>query len=96
MVDPSLAALALSAATTVVAAMATDSWNGARNRIARIFRHNGTQTAAEQTLDTNNTLVEQAEDADRTRELLAPQWQAQLEGLLGGHPEARGLPINNS
>ncbi|WP_405858799.1 hypothetical protein OG361_31140 [Streptomyces sp. NBC_00090] len=88
MVDPSIAALALSGATTLVAAMATDMWQSARERMAQIFRRGGQQAAVESQLDLNNGLVEQADDDSRTRQILADQWQLQLETLLRQHPEA--------
>jgi hypothetical protein len=87
-----LETLALTGGTTLVAAMATDAWQAARTRIARLFRHGdpAQQSAIEAQLMNSNTLVVQAEDADRARRGLVALWQLQLEAFLRQHPDAEG------
>ncbi|WP_435176545.1 hypothetical protein [Actinacidiphila sp. bgisy145] len=82
--------LALSGATTVVAAMATDAWAGARDRLARLFGRSGgaQQASLDAQLEGNAALVAQAEDAERVRAALVPVWQLHLAGFLREHPEA--------
>jgi hypothetical protein len=85
-----LQALALTGGTTVVAAMATDGWQAVRVRIARLFRRGDPahRSAIDAQLANSNTLVAQAEDADRARTGLAALWQLQLEALLRECPDA--------
>ncbi|MGW2699855.1 hypothetical protein [Streptomyces sp. NPDC001340] len=82
--------LILGGGTTVVGAMATDSWTVARGGIARLFgrRGEGQQAAIEAQLDNNAALVVRADDAERVRQSLLPVWQLELESLLGEHPDA--------
>ncbi|WP_413752124.1 hypothetical protein NRF20_05550 [Streptomyces sp. R-74717] len=82
--------LILVGGTTVVAAMATDSWTVARGGVARLFRRRGQdqQTAIEAQLDNNEALVARADDAERVRQSLLPVWMLELESLLGEYPDA--------
>ncbi|WP_445525311.1 hypothetical protein [Streptomyces cyslabdanicus] len=82
--------LILAGGTTVVGAMATDSWAVARGGIARLFRRRGEgrQTVIEAQLDNNAALVARARDAERVRQSLLPVWQLELESLLDEHPDA--------
>ncbi|MFF7122685.1 MULTISPECIES: hypothetical protein [unclassified Streptomyces] len=84
--------LILAGGTTVVGAMATDSWTVARGGIAKLFgrRGEGRQAAIEAQLDNNAALVVRADDAERVRQSLLPVWQLELESLLGEHPDAAG------
>ncbi|WNM35865.1 hypothetical protein RKE30_38685 [Streptomyces sp. Li-HN-5-11] len=85
-----LEALALTGATTVAAAMATDAWQTARRGFARLFRHDGTgrRSVAESQLDANASLVLRSTDRDRARSAVVPLWERELEELLTTHPAA--------
>lgn len=87
-----LEALALTGATTVVAAMATDAWQATRTGAARIFRHGGParQEATAARLEADAALVARAADAQRARLGLIPRWQLELEELLRDHGDAAG------
>ncbi|UKY48166.1 hypothetical protein [Streptomyces inhibens] len=84
------AALAMTGATTVVAAMATDAWTTARARVARLFRRAGLaeQTAIEAQMDGHAALVARSVDADGARHDLVPVWRLQLAEFLREHPDA--------
>ncbi|ARZ66680.1 hypothetical protein SMD11_1015 [Streptomyces albireticuli] len=86
--------LVLAGGTTVVGAMATDSWAVARGGIARLFGRRGEdqQSAVEAWLDNNAALVARAGDAERVRRSLLPVWLLELESLLEAHPDAAGEP----
>jgi hypothetical protein len=79
--------MAMFGATTIVAAMATDTWSAAREGAAQLFRRGlGQQAHIEVQLDANAALVGQARDADRARGALTGLWQ--LEAFLTRHPDA--------
>ncbi|MFJ3637410.1 hypothetical protein [Streptomyces sp. NPDC090112] len=82
-------ALALAGGTTVVAAMATEAWQTAREGTVRLFACRGQACSAqvEARLDDNAALVRRSADTDRARAALAPGWQLELESLLTDHPE---------
>jgi hypothetical protein len=88
--QPVLESLALTGATTVAAAMATDAWHAVRDGTARLFRrHNHAgQAEVEAQLDGDALLVAQARDADEARRILAGAWRLRLAALLREHPEA--------
>jgi LmbE family N-acetylglucosaminyl deacetylase len=88
--DAVIAALAMTGATTVVAAMATDAWQAARSGTVRLFdRSDASQQAdIKAQLDSTADLVRRAPDAGRARQGLVPVWQLRLEELLGQYPEA--------
>jgi hypothetical protein len=88
--QPVIEALAMTGATTVVAAMATDTWSTAREGIAKLFRRRSPdrQAAIEAQLDANAALVVQAQDTERARGALTGLWQLELEGFLTRHPDA--------
>lgn len=85
-----LAALAGAGGTALVGAMATDAWQSTRSRVARLFGRGGPerQAAIETQLDSNATLVAQAEDPDEARQSLAGVWRLELESLLRQYPDA--------
>ncbi|AWZ07387.1 MULTISPECIES: hypothetical protein [unclassified Streptomyces] len=85
-----VAALAMTGATTVVAAMATDAWTTARARVARLFRHAGTdqQAAIEAQMDGHAALVARSGDTEGARQDLVPVWRLQLAAFLREHPDA--------
>jgi hypothetical protein len=84
-----MVALAASAASNVVAAMATDAWRTARDGLSRLFGRQSEQRQAAITaqLDGNEALVEGAADPDQARQQLAGLWQMELQALLQSDPE---------
>ncbi|HZF91831.1 hypothetical protein [Streptomyces sp.] len=91
MVEETLAALAVSGGTAVVAAMATDAWQSARDGVVRLFRREGQdrQEEIQRQLESDNTLVAEAGDTG-LRPAMAQVWQARLGSLLSSDPEAEG------
>ncbi|MGS2642901.1 hypothetical protein [Streptosporangium sp. LJ11] len=83
--------LAMTGATTVVAAMATDLWDDTRDRVARLWRRGeeGADAggAVETLLRIDNASVSGSADADRTRQALVGAWQIRFEELLTERPE---------
>lgn len=89
MLEEALGALALTGGTTVVAAMATDAWQTARDKVIQLFnRDQARQAAIAVQLDGDNALVMQSDDPDRARQGLAAAWQLQMEALLARHHDA--------
>jgi hypothetical protein len=89
-VEQELATLAMTGATTVVAAMATGAWESTRDGVARLFHRHGqeqVQAIAAQ-LDGDAAMVERAADQGEAREGLAGGWRLRLAELLREHPEA--------
>ncbi|WP_419999368.1 hypothetical protein [Streptomyces boninensis] len=94
MPDPE-SVLAMTAATTIVAAMATNAWETTRAGVARIFRRaaeEGPETPSgaviEVRLDRSAAQIGRADEPDRAREAQAGRWRVYLEDLLQDHPEA--------
>jgi len=84
-----LEALALTGATAVVAAMATDAWQATRTGTARMFHRRGRPLEViEAQLDGDAAVVEQDEDTDGARRDLAGPWKRRLVALLREHPDA--------
>ncbi len=82
--------LALSGATAVVAAMATDAWQATRRGMARLFsRGGGAVPAVEAQLDGDAEIVERDEDTDGARQDLVGPWRRRLLALLRQFPEAQ-------
>jgi hypothetical protein len=83
-------ALAMVGAAAIVSAMATDAWNGARDRVVELLRHHSPDRQAElgTRLETNAAQVERAGDVERARGALAGSWQLELEDVLSRHPDA--------
>ncbi|MEY2230550.1 hypothetical protein [Streptomyces sp. BF23-19] len=95
MLEAALSALAMTGATTIVAAMATDAWQNTRAGTHRVFRRAGATEAEGAALltllDADAELVDGAaadEDAGAVRADLAPSWNRRLTALLRDHPEA--------
>jgi len=90
MTPQEIEALAMTGATTIVAAMATDAWVTARSRAVRLFhRHSPDRQADIETqLNANAVLVAQDQDAERARRALIGLWQLELKGFLTAHPDA--------
>lgn len=82
--------LAMAAATTFVAAMATSAWQEIRSGIVGLFRRRGKaqQSAVAAQLDSHAALVAEAEDSERARQGLVTAWQLQLEALMRQDPAA--------
>lgn len=82
--------LAMTGATTIVAAFATSAYQTARSGVLRLFRLDGEkgQAAVAAELDGHAALVERADDADAARRGLAAAWQVRLADLLRQHPDA--------
>lgn len=81
--DPAITALAATAASTLVQAMAGDLWTLTRDKLAAVFGGDGTGTARE---------LEAARDQVAEHHELAPvveqEWQGRLTRYLLTHPEA--------
>jgi hypothetical protein len=83
-------ALAMVGAAAIVSAMATDAWNGARERIAELLRQHSPARRAEleTRLEANAAQVERAGDVERARGALVGSWQLELEEVLSRNPDA--------
>jgi hypothetical protein len=89
MID-SMAALAAAASTALVGAMATDTWQAARDGLLRVIgrgREDEPDRLAAQ-LDEEAALVSAADDSASARQSLLPAWRLRLEQFLRTHPEA--------
>ena len=89
-----LADLAISVATALLGAAATDTWTAARVRLLRLLRTLGgsgtrhredIRAALDETADAFRATP--SADQDRLRRRLLPGWTAQLSDLLDAHPE---------
>ncbi|MFF4251073.1 hypothetical protein ACFY1L_07705 [Streptomyces sp. NPDC001663] len=90
MSDPA-AALALSAATTLVNTMATSGWEATKALFVRLFRRqgDGDEPAAElERAAARVVAAGEGERAERARQSLVGTWQYQLQTLLEDHPDA--------
>jgi hypothetical protein len=83
-------ALAVLAANTVVAAAATDAFEGLRARIGRVFGRDQPDPGIQRRLDTTRQRLAGAApgDLDGTRAAQARQWATRFADLLADHPEA--------
>ncbi|RBM13178.1 hypothetical protein [Streptomyces sp. PT12] len=94
--DEELAALAGAGAVALVAAMATDLWQGTRNAFAALLNRTAGRrgrAAVEAQLDNNAALVRDAEAPAEVRRALLAFWTLELEGLLRQDP-ARREPLD--
>jgi hypothetical protein len=91
-VDPELASLTQSAGTTVVALMATEAWQAARDHVMDLWRRvqpgRAEATAAQLDASHEDALTAGAADDQQTLGELRAQWQALFRRLLVAHPEA--------
>ena len=89
--DEELAALARAGAATLVAAMATDLWQGTRDAVAGLFRRGGRRrrAAVVAQLENNAALVGAAEAPDEVRRALLGFWSTELRELLRADPASR-------
>jgi hypothetical protein len=86
-----LGELVSTAASTLVAAMATDAWGAAKTGITDLFRRKGSPgdlAVVEVQLDRHAHQVAAASDADAIRRRLAPSWEVEIEALLAQDPDA--------
>lgn len=90
MLEEAVAALTMTGATTIVAAMATEAWQSTRTGVNRLFRRGAPaqRAAVSARLDGDAELVGQAVDAEGFRQSLVPAWQLQLNALVAEHPDA--------
>ena len=90
MLPEAMTALAASGAGALVAAMATDVWQGARGGAIQLYRRwsGGQNATLEAQLDHHAMLIQQADDPDQARRLLSGQWQLVFAQLLSEHPDA--------
>ncbi|WP_141974977.1 hypothetical protein [Saccharothrix saharensis] len=87
--DPTTAALAMTAATTIVGAMATSTWETARTWTVQLFQRRGrSPQEVEAQLDRSVVRVTRAEDSGTARETQILRWRDDLEDLLSEHPDA--------
>ncbi|PGH47183.1 hypothetical protein [Streptomyces sp. Ru87] len=81
--------LALSAASALVAHMATEAWEASRNAFVRLFQRRegdaGAVLVAQ--LERGASQVERAQDRELARTRLVGSWQLELTDLLAEHPE---------
>ncbi|WLQ67601.1 hypothetical protein [Streptomyces glycanivorans] len=85
--DP-MTALAMTGATTIVAAMATSAWQTTRDGTARLFNRGGRDLPALQAqLDGDADIVAEDDDTDGARQDLVGPWRRRLTALLREHPE---------
>lgn len=88
-VDPTTAALAMTAATTIVGAMATSTWETARTWTVQLFQRRGrSPQEVEAQLDRSVARVTRAEDSGTARQAQITRWREDLEDLLHDHPDA--------
>jgi hypothetical protein len=78
------------AGVVVVQAMLTDSWEGVRHKIARLFGRGRLDPVIERRLDATREQLAAAppSELERLRAALAAQWQTRFEDLLADHPDA--------
>ncbi|MGK4585927.1 hypothetical protein [Kitasatospora sp. HPMI-4] len=86
-VEP-LVSLAMTGATTVVAAMATSAWESARARTAALFHRRGdSRQDVEAQLERSAARITSAGEAAAVREGEIARWQADLVDLLRELPD---------
>lgn len=83
-------ALAVLAGNTLVVAAVTDTFEGVRHKVARLFGRGTPDAAMERRLDaTRDQLVAgESGNAGAERERQAGQWATRFADLLSDHPEA--------
>ncbi|MFE4335630.1 hypothetical protein ACFRQM_41460 [Streptomyces sp. NPDC056831] len=88
MSDP-VTALAMTGATTLVAAMATSAWQTTRTRVAALFHRRGdSQRDVEAQLDRSLARFEGAEGTEAVHDAEIRRWRDDLVDLLRDHPDA--------
>ncbi|MFC7547768.1 hypothetical protein [Plantactinospora sp. GCM10030261] len=88
MPDPDMT-LAMTAATTIVAAMATSIWQTTKSEIARLFRrHGAARDEIEARLERSAARVHDAAEPHVVRDAQVTRWREDIEDLLRDNPEA--------
>ncbi|MEU6953056.1 hypothetical protein [Streptomyces sp. NPDC045714] len=89
MLEETAAVLAVSGATTPLAAMATRAWDEGRRGALRLPGRGDVAATTERgrRLDADESVVVRSPEADRVGETLVPFWSAQLTMPLVRHPE---------
>ncbi|MEY9908319.1 hypothetical protein ABIA35_004552 [Catenulispora sp. MAP12-49] len=85
-----MATLAAAAAATLVTAMATDTWTGVRDTVAKLFRRRRRGRAAERIeaeLDADAAAVARAAEPDAARRALLGRWTLEFAALLNDDPD---------
>lgn len=90
--DPELAALAASGATTLVGLMVTDSWEQVKQRVAAFFGRGRAEQTEEvsgelQLAHDEVTTARESDDAEAVQEI-ENEWRGRLRQLLRADPEA--------
>lgn len=82
--------LASLAANTVVAAAVTDTFEGVRDRVARLFGRGKPDPAAERRLDMTRVELSNVTgvEVERVRAVQQNQWQVRFADLLDAYPDA--------
>jgi hypothetical protein len=82
--------LAALAANTVVAAAVTDTFEGVRDRVARLFGRGKPDPAAERRFDTMRAELSNVTGAEveRVRAVQQNQWQVRFADLIDAYPDA--------
>ncbi len=92
--DPALAALAATAATTLVASLSTDAWERAKAAVAGVWRrvHPETVDAVEAELVQARAEVLTAREAgdEQAEQALVDEWQSRLRRLLAADTQIAG------
>lgn len=92
--DAELASLTQNAGTTVVALMATEAWQAARDHVMDLWRRvqpgRAEATAAQLDASHEDALTAVPADDQQTLGELRAQWQGLFRRLLVTHPEAAG------
>ena len=90
--DPEIAGLAGTAATTLVTLLTTEGWQRVRERFASLWRHAQPERAeiiaGELEASRDDLLAAQCEDDSQAEAELAAEWQGRFRRLLAAHPEA--------
>ncbi|GAB1818298.1 hypothetical protein [Herbidospora sp. RD11066] len=92
MLAETLTALAATAGSAVVTAMATDAWEDVKARCAKLLGR-GDETAGErqaERLESARAELLAADDREQTAGALEAAWTVRLRDLLEDHPDAEG------
>jgi hypothetical protein len=87
-----IASLAALAGSALVTAAVTDTWEGVRHRIARLFGRGRSDPAIERRLEETSQQLATAPPADmeRVKAEIAGQWRTRFADLLADHPASNG------
>jgi hypothetical protein len=89
--EPEITQLAATASTTLVALLATDAWQGARDGLVALWRRarpDRTEAIAGELDDAREDLLTAQAGGDRqTADEIGAEWQGRIRRLLGAHPE---------